>query len=64
VFVLIDDENVTEIEHPAVVIPASEWAAYSSERFPAEVRAWQAQLDRSPRPTPNRAARDARKAET
>lgn len=44
-FVLDDGENITEIEHGATVIPANEWPAYSSERFPAEVKAWQAQLD-------------------
>jgi hypothetical protein len=45
VFLLDDGEDVTELEHPAVAIPASEWPTYSSERFPAEVKAWQAQLD-------------------
>lgn len=45
VFVLDDGENVTELEHPAVAIPAAEWPTYSSERFPAEVEAWQKQID-------------------
>jgi hypothetical protein len=45
VFVLDDGENVTEIEHPAVAIPAAEWSDYSGERFPAEVKAWQKRLD-------------------
>lgn len=45
VFVVDDGENITEIEHPPVTIPAAEWATYSSERFPAEVKAWQDQLD-------------------
>ena len=44
-FVLDAGENVTEVEHPPTMIPASEWPTYSSERFPAEVAAWQAQLD-------------------
>jgi hypothetical protein len=44
-FVLDDGENITEIEHPAVVIPASEWPTYSGERFPREIAAWQAQID-------------------
>ena len=46
VFVLDDDESFTEVEHPAVAIPAADWPLYSSERFPMEVAAWQAQLDR------------------
>jgi hypothetical protein len=45
VFVLDDGENVTEIEHPAIVIPAAEWPTYSGERFPAEVAAWEATLN-------------------
>lgn len=45
VFVLDDGENVTEIEHQAVAIPAAEWPTYSNERFPREVKAWQKQLD-------------------
>jgi hypothetical protein len=45
VFVLDDGENVTEIEHQPVAIPAAEWPAYSSERFPREVTEWQAKLD-------------------
>jgi hypothetical protein len=44
-FVLDDGENITELEHPVTVIPASEWPTYSSERFPREVQAWQAQID-------------------
>jgi hypothetical protein len=44
-FVLIDGDSVTDVEHPPVAIPASEWPTYSSERFPAEVAAWQAELD-------------------
>lgn len=44
-FILDDGENITELEHPATVIPASEWPTYSSERFPREVQAWQEQLD-------------------
>lgn len=45
VFVLDDGENITELEHPPTVIPASEWPTYSSERFPREVAEWQATLD-------------------
>ncbi len=70
VFVLDDGETITEIEHPATAIPASEWPTYSSERFPKELEAWQAQLDETPAveldtlgaagPTPNRAARRAK----
>lgn len=56
VFVLIDDGEVTEVEHPPVTIPASEWPTYSSERFPAEVEAWQKQLDAE---AENTAARSA-----
>lgn len=60
VFVLVDGENVTELEHPAVAIPAAEWPSYSGERFPAEVKAWQKELDaqntepRKPRTRPRR----------
>lgn len=45
VFVVDDGENIAEIEHPQITIPAAEWPTYSSERFPAEVKAWQKQLD-------------------
>ena len=45
VFVLDDGENVTELEHPPVAIPAAEWPAYSGERFPREVAEWQKQLN-------------------
>ena len=45
VFILDDGDNIIELEHSATVIPASEWPTYSSERFPREVEAWQAQLD-------------------
>lgn len=44
-FVLDDGENIVELDHTPTVIPASEWPTYSSERFPAEVAAWQAKLD-------------------
>ena len=37
VFVIDHGTYVDELEHPAVAIPASEWATYSSERFPREV---------------------------
>lgn len=45
VFVLDDGDNITELEHTRVAIPAADWPTYSGERFPAEVAAWQAQLD-------------------
>ncbi|MCU1500581.1 MAG: hypothetical protein JWM47_4534 [Acidimicrobiales bacterium] len=45
VFILDDGETVTEIDHEAIAIPAAEWPAYSGERFPAEVEAWQAALN-------------------
>ncbi len=44
-FVLDDGETITELEHQATVIPASEWPSYSSERFPREMAEWQARLD-------------------
>jgi hypothetical protein len=59
-FVLDDGEAITEIEHPAIVIPANEWPTYSSERFPAEIEAWQARLDAETQEQaapPNRGAR-------
>jgi hypothetical protein len=37
--------HVEEVEHPVIVIPASEWPEYSGERFPRELAEWQAQLD-------------------
>ena len=45
VFVLDDGEELTEVQHPATVIPAAEWPMYSNERFPREVAEWQAKLD-------------------
>jgi hypothetical protein len=58
-FVLDDGDSITEIDHAATLIPASEWPTYSSERFPREVKTWQSQLDREsgPKLSPNRAAR-------
>jgi hypothetical protein len=44
-FILDDGETLEEIEHPPTVIPAAEWPAYSGERFPREVEAWQKTLD-------------------
>lgn len=44
-FILDDGEMITEVDHSPTVIPASEWATYSSERFPREVAEWQARLD-------------------
>ncbi len=40
-----DGEELTEVQHPATVIPAAEWPTYSSERFPREVAEWQEKLD-------------------
>lgn len=57
VFVIDDGEHITEVEHPPTVIPAAEWPAYSSERFPAEVKAWQAKIDADGEGPPNREAR-------
>lgn len=45
VFMIDDGENLTEVEHAAVEIPASEWPTYSSDRFQREVDNWQAKLD-------------------
>lgn len=45
VFMLDDGETLSPVEHPVTVIPASEWPAYSGERFPREVTEWQAKLD-------------------
>jgi len=45
VFVLDDGENLTEVTHATTTIPAAEWPTYSSERFPRELEAWQAQID-------------------
>lgn len=45
VFVLDDGENVTELDHAPVAIPAVDWPTYSSERFPREVAEWQARLN-------------------
>jgi len=68
VFSVEDEEgNLADIDHALVQIPASEWPAYSSERFPREVAEWQARLDagidaESEPVTPNRAARRAKRA--
>ncbi len=45
VFVLDDGATLTEVQHPATVIPAAEWPTYSSGRFPREVAEWQEKLD-------------------
>lgn len=42
-----DGETLSEIDHPVTEIPASEWPTYSSERFPTEVQAWEAELEAS-----------------
>ena len=45
VFVIDDGENIEEVEHPVVVIPAQEWPMYSGSRFQREVKAWEAELN-------------------
>lgn len=45
VVVIDDGDIITEVDHPPVVIPASEWPTYSGERFPAELAAWQDELN-------------------
>lgn len=45
VVMLDDGTTLTEVEHPAVAIPAEEWATYSSDRFPAEMAAWEKALN-------------------
>jgi hypothetical protein len=60
VFLIDHGDSIEEVEHPAVAIPASEWPTYSSERFPAEVEAWQAQLDAEAPKPPNREMRRAK----
>lgn len=52
VFVLDDGENITETEHPPVVIAAADWPAYSGERFPAEVAEWQERINAQEKPDP------------
>lgn len=44
-FVLVDGDEVIDVEHQAIAVPAAEWPTYSSERFPREVAAWQRQID-------------------
>lgn len=48
VFVLDDGDTITEIGHEPTVISAAEWPTYSSERFPREVKEWQARIDGEP----------------
>lgn len=50
VVMLDDGSTLTEVEHPAVAIPADEWATYSGERFPAEMMAWEKALNEPPAP--------------
>lgn len=45
VFILDHGTHVTELDHPAVAIPATDWPTYSGERFPREVAEWQARID-------------------
>lgn len=45
VFILDDGDNLTDVEHPPITIPAAEWPTYSGERFPREVAEWQARID-------------------
>jgi hypothetical protein len=45
-FVLMEGGAVVrKVVNDVIVIPASEWPTYSSERFPREVKEWQARLD-------------------
>lgn len=46
VFVVDDGEHITEIEHPAIMIPAADWPKYSNERFPVEVAEWQERINK------------------
>lgn len=59
VFILDHGDRIEELDHPPVTIPADEWPAYSAERFPAEVKAWQKQIDAEAVPPPSRAQRRA-----
>lgn len=45
VVVIDDGESLTEVDHPAIAIPAEDWHTYSSERFAAEMREWEARLN-------------------
>lgn len=45
VFVLDDGDTIQEVEHDPIAIPAADWPAYSNERFPAEVAAWEARIN-------------------
>jgi hypothetical protein len=47
IVILDHGSHVDEIDHPAIAIPASDWPTYSSERFPSEMRKWQAELDKA-----------------
>lgn len=58
VFVLDDGENVEELEHPPIAIPAADWPTYSSERFPRELAEWEKRLNEEA--APNRQQRRAR----
>jgi len=51
VFVLDDGENVTEIDHQPIVIPAAEWPTYSNERFPHETAEWKGAINAAASPT-------------
>jgi hypothetical protein len=61
VLMLDEDGELTEIEHPPVVIPAAEWPTYSSDRFPREIMEWQARLDAD---DPSIAGRDLRRTDS
>lgn len=44
--VMIDDgETLEEFEHAPIVVSAADWPAYSGERFPAELAAFEDSLN-------------------
>ena len=47
VFVIDDGETIEEYPHQQVVVSAAAWPQYSSVQFPAEVAAWEKQLNES-----------------
>jgi hypothetical protein len=45
VLIVDDGETLVELDHPAIAIPAEQWSAYSSERFPRELAEFEKQLN-------------------